>query len=271
MSLPEDSYGRVKRLDFIGSCIRSHSPARILDVGCGAGTQLTEPLAAAFPDIEITAVDEDEGSLAWARHHAAAPNIRFLAPTELPREEVFDLVIASEVLEHVAAPDAFLRALRDRLSRGGRLLLTVPNGYGAFEWMALSEVLLNLSGVQRVLRRIKRRGRADADGAAPMTLANSPHINFFSYSELARLFADLGFTVARYQARTVLCGYLIDSALRRPSLVALNASLADRLPAWCVSDWMFELLPADAPGNPHWRRGAWARLRKRLNERRWRV
>ena len=41
MSLPEDSYGRAKRFEFISAIIRDHSPRQILDIGCGTGTQLT--------------------------------------------------------------------------------------------------------------------------------------------------------------------------------------------------------------------------------------
>ncbi len=96
-----------------------------------------------------------------------------------------------------------------------------------------------------------------------------PHINFFAFGELGRLFADLGFAVERYRPRTVLCGYLADSLLRQPRLAALNAGIADRLPAWCASDWMFELRPVRPPRAARWRRSAWARWRKRLNERRW--
>ena len=268
MSLPEDSYGRAKRLDFISTVIKAGQPRAILDIGCGAGTQLTAPLAAAFPQIAITGVDEDARSLAWARAHAASRNLTFATPAELAPDCRFELVIASEVLEHVAAPADFLRQLAARVAPGGRLVVTVPNGYGAFEWMALAEVLLNLTGIQAVLRRLKG-GRREQAEAAPVTLANSPHVNFFSFRELAELFATAGLAVERYRPRTVLCGYLIDSLLRHHRLVDWNARLADRLPAWCASDWMFELRVLRSATTTGWRRGFWARWRKRLNERRW--
>jgi SAM-dependent methyltransferase len=268
MSLPEDSYGRAKRLDFIAACIEAARPRAILDIGCGAGTQLTAPLAAAFPEIAVLGVDEDARSLAWARAHAAADNLSFAAPAELAPDRRFELVIASEVLEHVADPAAFLRDLAARLAPEGRLVVTVPNGYGVFEWMALAEVLLNLSGIQALLRRLKGGRKVQAE-AAPVTLANSPHVNFFSFRELGRLFAAAGLAVERYRPRTVLCGYLVDSLLHHPRVIAWNAGLADRLPSWCASDWMFELRVRHPAIQEGWRRGAWARWRKRLNEQRW--
>jgi SAM-dependent methyltransferase len=270
MLLPEDSYGRRKRLEFICASIEAVRPRAILDIGCGAGTQLTVPLAAAFPEIAVTGVDEDMRSLAWARAHAASTNLTFVTPAELAPDRRFELVIASEVLEHVADPAEFLRQLATRLAPAGRLVVTVPNGYGVFEWMALAEVLLNLSGIQSVLRHLKG-GHKAAFEAEPVTLANSPHINFFSFRELDRLFAAAGFAVERYRPRTVLCGYLVDTALRHPRLVAWNAKVADRLPRWCASDWMFELQPRRPATPSPWRRGVWARWRKRLNEQRWGV
>lgn len=268
MSLPEDSYGRAKRFDFISAIIKTYRPREILDIGCGAGTQLTAPLAAAFPEIAIIGVDDDLRSLDWARAHSGHGNLSFVAPGGLPPDRRFDLVIASEVLEHVADPAAFLHQLAARVVPGGRIVLTVPNGYGVFEWMALAEALFNLSGLQAVLRRLKPR-RQDPGQSLPVTLANSPHVNFFSFRELGRLLAAEGFHVERYRARTLFCGYLIDSLVRHHRLVGWNAAFADRLPAWCASDWMFELQVRRVATTSTWRRGLWADWRKRLNERRW--
>jgi SAM-dependent methyltransferase len=269
MSLAEDSYGRVKRLEFIGETIHRLKPRQVLDIGCGAGTQLTFPLATAFPEVEILGTDEDESSLDWARRHAPAPNLRFLAPGELPPDRRFDLVIASEVLEHVIDPPGFLDQLRARLAPAARLIITVPNGYGVFEAMALVEALLHLSGLQGVLRRLKP-ARRPRENAVPTTLAISPHVNFFSFREIGRLFAAAGLAVERYRPRTVLCGYLVDDLLRGRKLLALNARLAERLPPCGVSDWMFELKPAERVAEARaWRRGRWAAWRKRVNERRW--
>jgi SAM-dependent methyltransferase len=270
MSLPEDSYGSAKRFEFIAAIIREHRPRDILDIGCGTGVQLTLPLAREFPAVEIVGVDADARSLAWARGNAAAPNLRYATANEISGERRFDLVVASEVLEHVDAPARFLADLVARVRPGGRLVVTVPNGFGTFEWMALTEALLHQSGLQSIIRRLFRRGwQAPADAAPSVTLANSPHVNFFGFRELGQLFAATGLAVRRYRARTLLCGYMVDDVVARARLLAWNAAVADRLPAWCASDWMFELEAVRPPGDIRWRRGLWSRFRKRLNERRW--
>jgi 2-polyprenyl-3-methyl-5-hydroxy-6-metoxy-1,4-benzoquinol methylase len=254
---PEDSYGRLKRLQFVSETIAALRPRRILDFGCGSGTQLTRPLAEAFPAVEILAVDDDARSIAWARRQSPPSNLHFDMPEAI--EGVFDLVIASEVLEHVERPDRVLAALRARLGPGGRLVVTVPNGYGSYEWLSLLEAAVTLSGARRLLRR-RRAAAADRD-----TLAVSPHVNFFTLGELEELFDAAGLSVQRRRARTLLCGWLIDGHVP----VSWNAAIADRLPFRAAANWMFELAAVGAPRPTGWRRGAWARLRKRLNERRW--
>lgn len=269
----ETSYGDVKRLAFLRRIIDLRVPMAVLDIGCGTGARVTRPLAEAFPSIRFVGVDADEKSIAWARDsNQDLGNLSFSSPRSLSADQRFDLVIASEVIEHVADPPGFLLDLRSRLTAKGAIALTLPNGYGPFEAMALTECLLRLSGLQRVLRWLKYKtlGRSVPPDASDVdTLAVSPHVNFFGFREVTGLFAATGFRVLRCENRTALCGYILDDIIRGRWMIDCNARIADRLPAWSVSDWMFELEPAYAPRATMWRRGAWARWRKRLNERRW--
>ena len=97
-----------------------------LDVGCGAGL-LCEPLARL--GAEVTGVDAAPELIAAARAHASGQGLaidyRACGVEEIAGE--FDLVTAMEVIEHVAAPEAFLRDLAARLAPGGLLILTTPN------------------------------------------------------------------------------------------------------------------------------------------------
>ena len=43
------------------------------------------------------------------------------------KQERFDLVLALDVLEHLATPDAMLRRLRDRMAADGTIIISVPN------------------------------------------------------------------------------------------------------------------------------------------------
>jgi len=97
-----------------------------LDVGCGAGL-LAEPLARL--GAKVTAVDAAPELIAAARLHADGQGLeidyRVAAVEEV--EGQFDLVTSMEVIEHVADPAAFVRALAARIAPGGLLILSTPN------------------------------------------------------------------------------------------------------------------------------------------------
>ena len=274
-TLVENSYGWRKRFAFVAATMDELAPARVLDIGCGTGAGLTLPLARAYPGTEFLGVDSDTRSIRQALNAPHPPNLHF-SEAEPARERQFDLVIASEVLEHVEDPSAFVAGLRDYVKPGGQLVVTVPNGYGPFEWMSLIEVLLNLSGLQRLLRAIKYCGRPSPvpEESTAVTLAVSPHVNFFSRRGLLRLFEAAGLRPRRFQPTTFLCGYLVDSLIRGAAMAEWNARIADRLPRAFASDWMFALERGEgSPAKPTrpWQRNAWARLRRYLNRRRWQL
>jgi 2-polyprenyl-6-hydroxyphenyl methylase/3-demethylubiquinone-9 3-methyltransferase len=97
-----------------------------LDVGCGAGL-LAEPLARL--GARVTGIDASPEVIEVARDHAARQGlaIDYRAGEVEALEGEFDLVTAMEVIEHVADPAAFLKALARRLAPGGLLVMSTPN------------------------------------------------------------------------------------------------------------------------------------------------
>lgn len=269
---PEDSYGLTKRLEFVIAEIKRRNPRRVLDFGCGTGANLTAPLAERFPEIQFVGVDSDATSIIFARETYANRNLEFrLYPQEFSFGEDFDLLIASEVLEHIEQPDVFLARLRGSLAKGGALLVTIPNGFGPFELASLVEAVLHVTGLYNILRKLRHFISATSADPASVndTLAISPHVNFFSFGEFVRLFASQGFVQARYQGRTFLCGFGFDLLLRGDSVLRWNAQIANRLPPQIVSDWMVVLEPNETPRQASFRRSAYARLRRWLSYRRY--
>lgn len=265
----DDAYGTRKRIEFAAQVIADTAPATVLDVGCGTGNQLTRPLAERFPDVRFLGVDSDEGTITFAREANVLPNLSFA--TEITGQ--FDLVIASEVLEHVEDPVDFLRSLRSRLATAeGRLLVTTPNGFGPFELAAAADRVMHgpvFGGLSRAtagtLRKLKHRvlGPPDSDAAfaTTNTLAVSPHINFFTLDDVEAVAGAAGFEIERHRSRTLVCGYGFDRVVRGP-LTEWNVKLADVLPASMSSGWMFLLRQAEArPGA--YVPGRWAAWKRR--------
>jgi 2-polyprenyl-6-hydroxyphenyl methylase/3-demethylubiquinone-9 3-methyltransferase len=109
-----------------------------LDVGCGAGL-LAEPLARLGAN--VTGLDAAAPLIAVAREHASASGLKIdYRSGELSAlEGQFDLITCMEVIEHVADPAAFVRALARRLARNGLLILSTPN---ATAWSKLLTITL---------------------------------------------------------------------------------------------------------------------------------
>ncbi len=101
----------------------------VLDAGCGSGYGAAH-LACLGPGAQVVGVDTSEEALAYARTHYTAPNLRFersdCQALEFAAGE-FDLVVALEVIEHLAEPDAFLQQAGRILRPSGQLIVSTPN------------------------------------------------------------------------------------------------------------------------------------------------
>ena len=264
INFPETAYGIVKRVCVFDAWLgeirarRGGSTLSILDFGCGTGTLVAVPLASRGD--KIHGVDLHEPSIALARQRNKQPNLSFSTETTaelISRQVFYDVIICSEVLEHLYTPAEVLRDFYELLAPGGWLFVTVPNGYGSYENLRRLEKLLQRFGPSSFLLElarklkywIKKKGSSSsvesaeqADGDIGYLNAESGHVQFFRLDDIERLFAESGFVLEITRGRTLLCGPYVDYLVKLPFsnlLLKLNACLADRLPPRFAADWMF--------------------------------
>lgn len=101
--------------------------AAVLDVGCGQGIQLAE-IRKLRPTARLSGMDISPRLV--SRAMANVPGAQIVtgdADNLAYPDEAFDVVIMTEVLEHLSDPVLALEQLRRVLKPGGWMLLTVPN------------------------------------------------------------------------------------------------------------------------------------------------
>ena len=117
-------------IDFLAlnvmSAIGSRRSGRLLDIGCGFG--FAADAARRLAGWSVVGVEPS----AWGRRGAKALRLdisdRYFGPSHPLSTERFDLIHASEVLEHICDPVPFLELLKAQLAVDGILVLTTPNG-----------------------------------------------------------------------------------------------------------------------------------------------
>lgn len=119
----------------------------LLDIGCGGGL-VAEPMTRL--GAAVTGVDAGTAAIEAARRHAMSMGLaidyRAATVEELAAEgERFDIVLALEVIEHVADPETFLKACTGLLKPGGVIAVATIN-------RTARSFLLSIIGAEYLLR-----------------------------------------------------------------------------------------------------------------------
>ena len=151
------------RLAFMREGVRSGE--HVLDLGSGEGT-FTEWLAR----IGAAPLGAEVAEAAVRRARAAHPELEFrLVPIDgsLPlQDNSFDVVWATEVIEHVADTGRWLSEVRRVLKPGGRVLLTTPSH---------GRLRVALGGIERFSQPL------------------GDHLHLYTRASLTRLLREFGF------------------------------------------------------------------------------
>jgi SAM-dependent methyltransferase len=124
---------------------------RVLDAGCGTGRNMLE-----FGDLgDVEGVDSSPDAIEFCRRRG----IDGVHEGEIERlpfaDGSFDLILATDVVEHLRDDVASLRELRRVTVPGGRLLVTVP----AYQWLWSQHDAAHHHFRRYTLRRLRARLR----------------------------------------------------------------------------------------------------------------
>ena len=151
---------------------------RVLDLGCGGGHN--GALLKRAGAREVVGVELDTGAAAEARGRLDAvvqADLADLRPEQLG-DGLFDAVLASDVLEHLADPEEVLARVLTRLRPGGAVVVSLPNV--AHVW-----VFANL-----LMKRWPRRSSGIFDRT---------HVRWFGKHDMVHLLEGEGLRVLRVE------------------------------------------------------------------------
>ena len=183
--------------------VPSDKPLKILDVGCGTGLN-AKALAAKGHD--VVGVDISAEAIKKFREAGFEGQQWDIAKGFPYPENSFDLVYASEIIEHIVDPEVFLAEIYRILRPCGTLVLSTPNSaFWPFRLLAL---------VGRTASEVQHWG----------------HVRFFSRPGLRRLIAEVGFEDIKIAGRhifLIFCGRVAEMA----------APILEKLGFW--REWRF--------------------------------
>ncbi|MEO1053268.1 MAG: methyltransferase domain-containing protein [Bacteroidota bacterium] len=245
LTIPE--YSRIadkKRLDFIAKVIGDNigDKGRVLDVGCGNGII---SLHLGHLGYDVQGIDVSEKAIEKAKAANKFDNVSFktLSAEELAASgETYDVIICSEVLEHLDQPGSLLEKLHESLKEGGKLIVTVPNGNGPRE-LFVTRPMISIrdnhswlwSAVNKFKRALGYSGKttqSDAD--------NLDHVQFFSKKDLLKLSHHNRFKIVQFKNSNFVDDVFPFSffANRLRFLQRMDCRIADALPHQCTGGFM---------------------------------
>lgn len=210
----ETIYGSLNRLNWIKKFISKKH--KVIDIGCGTGFMITIPLIAQGYD--VMGYDLDQKSIDYGKKLLRSYNLdetKLVANNVNSITDQPDIIILSEVLEHIPNNDLdnLLNLVYALLKPGGKILITVPNGYGLFElesfvWFKLKfgKLLEKIYFVEFIIILKNKILGHNTVEQHPSSLDTSPHVQRFTYFSLEKKLKKFGFITKEKQGGTFISG-----------------------------------------------------------------
>lgn len=175
-----NGYHHVRRLEVVQSFLsRLGNDLLVLDAGCGDGLQMSRYVQSQ----RVVGMDLSFTRLKRAKERLGRAVVFTGDMFNLPfKENTFDVVILSQVIEHFEKPEIILQKLHQILKPGGHIILDTPSQSNVVD------IFLRLFG-------IKPKWGYTVD---------ETHLWFFTMKQLTSFLEKSGFTITRIQGAPFL-------------------------------------------------------------------
>ncbi len=233
---PED----IKRLGFVVNIIREliGDSGKVLDLGCGKGNM---SIQLAMMGYDVTGIDSDKASIEYAQSVLKRPNLKFIICTLEDyhfEAQSADVIIVSEVLEHLVNPVGLIDRISTVIKQDGIIIVTVPNGRGPREMLVTRPFLYfskHFTPFFKGLLSLKKM--LGYTGTNQSKSENLEHLHFFTLKQIHQLANKNGFEIIR-KGKSIFIENTFPISLltnRIHILKELDTRIADYLPYFMVS------------------------------------
>ena len=225
----------LKRLKFIQDAVFNlkRNKLEIIEVGCGNG-HISYQLAR--NGFQVKGVDISPDAITQARSNYQDANLSFevIQAEQLGIGKTYDVVVMSEVMEHLNDPYSVLGVIAKMIKPDGIVVITVPNGFGPREVFVTKPIQKIFKGESSFARMLQ--GFKNVLGYKGVTIQSSnqnlTHIQFFSFRDLNALADKNDLKIVTIGAANLLDGVFPFSFITRRSLTMqrFDCWVADRVP-----------------------------------------
>ena len=248
--VPLELHGHRKKLNYFVSQLDlyskehklMHRDISVMEVGCSNGRNISLPLSEF--GYQVTGVDIHKPSIEWANANNDFENTEFICQdfNKFKSTKLFDVVILSDILEHVSNPDKILNLAKKFIKKKGMILVCIPNGYGPYE---NEQRFLRYTHLDKLVDKLKKFIKHIL-GRKPDKQVEynyeSGHVQFFHQSDIEELVNYVGLQVKNRANGSLFGGGLTYSlGIILPFIIKPSLWLADQLPAKFVTTWYFRL------------------------------
>ena len=171
-------------------------------------------------------------------------NLESFIPTEK-----YDVIICSEVLEHLENPQKALSIMRKLMEDDGILIITIPNGFGPFE---IENLIFYKTGLLRVMNKVKKiitstfevMKKCDKKKENDVHMTENiecGHIQFFTMKKFKKMIEECGLKIEKMSKSSFLAGPVTNFIFGNSNrFINWNVNrVVNVLPYFLCSGWYF--------------------------------